>query len=686
MSQFPLLRPELAIAEQVYRGEVSYVVKDPATFKYFRFRALEIAVMQEFDGKRSIPEIADSLAADGLAVKASSVEAFARKLKDMGLIQRSQAEKSVLMLERLRADRGRRLDTQASYRGNILRMRWSIGDPDQWLERNLPRIRFMFTPGFVGISILFFLIYTFICVANWPVFSDALARLYTPSRFSVGMILTFYLTGIVIIAIHELGHAFTCKYFGGRVHEMGAMLIYFEPAFFCNVNDSWTFPELRQRMWVTVAGSWIQMIVAALGAMVWWITQPGTLVNEIAIAAVLIGGITTVLANANPLIPLDGYYALSDYLEVSNLRQRAFGYLAWTFKHYILRLTVPAPPADDRERKIFLVYGLLAALYITFIFWFMGSLVFGWMSGLLGLLGILLFLTGLWFMTRQVLHRGAQLVLASLREQRARWRRHRLVRWIVLAGAALLLLAIMPWPVTVSGHFVSAGWPSTEIVAPESGLVERVFATEGMTAPGGTPVIRLRSLELEQLAAATRRGRDSLILEAHRARAMGRSAEARQYDEEALAMAAQLRGAESRLQSLVLRSPRTGIVATPRLEELVGLNTHSGVALARLVSQDSVEIRIALSGAGAALVRPSQRVRLVTYANPADPLEARITTVAARSDSIRNELEVRVHLPVTGSHWRAGVTGEAQVILYRGTVVQLLWRAVQSRLRRDLLL
>ena len=41
------------------------------------------------------------------------------------------------------------------------------------------------------------------------------------------------------------------------------MLFYFEPAFFCNVNDAWTFPELRARLWVTAAGSWIQMVLAA---------------------------------------------------------------------------------------------------------------------------------------------------------------------------------------------------------------------------------------------------------------------------------------------------------------------------------------------------------------------------------------------------------------------------------------
>ena len=127
----------------------------------------------------------------------------------------------------------------------------------------------------------------------------------------------FWLSGTAIIVIHELGHGLTCKYFGGKVHEIGAMLFYFQLAFFCNVNDAWTFPERRARLWVTAAGAWIQLVVASIAAMVWWAATPGSLLAYAAFAGVFTGGIATVLMNANPLIPLDGYYALSDYLEVS---------------------------------------------------------------------------------------------------------------------------------------------------------------------------------------------------------------------------------------------------------------------------------------------------------------------------------------------------------------------------------
>ena len=57
------------------------------------------------------------------------------------------------------------------------------------------------------------------------------------------------------VTIHELGHAYACKHFGGEVHEMGFMLVFFMPAFYANVNDAWSFPQRSARLWVTAAGA-----------------------------------------------------------------------------------------------------------------------------------------------------------------------------------------------------------------------------------------------------------------------------------------------------------------------------------------------------------------------------------------------------------------------------------------------
>ena len=292
MSRSAKLRPDLVLVEQSYRGEQSYIVKDPQSRKYFRFRPVEIMVMQTLDGEHTPAEAAAALAAEGLKVSPAGVEAFAAKLTGMGLCERTLGERSVLQMERLRAERKRRL-SKGVFQGDMLRLRWSVGDPDKLFDRWLPRLRFFFTRTFLVISVALFAVYLLVLGLKWGEFSQALADLYT---FNVGLgsLAVLWLTGTVIIVIHELGHGLTCKYFGGQVHEIGAMLIYFEPAFFCNVNDAWTFPELRARLWVTAAGSWIQLVIASLAAVVWWAATPGTMVSDVAFAAVLIGGLTTV--------------------------------------------------------------------------------------------------------------------------------------------------------------------------------------------------------------------------------------------------------------------------------------------------------------------------------------------------------------------------------------------------------
>src|SRR5439155_1540171 len=134
------------------------------------------------------------------------------------------------------------------------------------------------------------IVYGTVAAARWPELAGALQRVVTPSSYTLSWFLLLYATALVIIAVHELGHGFTCKYFGGQVHEMGAMLLYFEPAFYCNVNDAWTFPDLKARLWVTAAGSWIQVVLAGIAAIVWWAVNPGTILSEIALAGVIIGG------------------------------------------------------------------------------------------------------------------------------------------------------------------------------------------------------------------------------------------------------------------------------------------------------------------------------------------------------------------------------------------------------------
>ncbi|HET7470847.1 MAG TPA: HlyD family efflux transporter periplasmic adaptor subunit [Gemmatimonadales bacterium] len=684
MSAAPKLRPDLTIVEQTYRGEQSFIVKDPKTRKYFRFRPLEVRVLQQFDGGRSAADIAAALSDDGIRLSAATVEKFAAKLKTMGLLERTVGERSVLQMERLRAQRRQRLKVAEGKDTDIFRLRWSAGDPDEFMNRTMPYLRWMFTRGFLIASLVLFAIYVVIAASKWSEVSQAFSDLYH-FRYSLGQFLTLYVAGAVIIVIHELGHGYTCKYFGGEVHEIGAMLLYFEPAFFCNVNDAWTFPDLKARLWVTAAGSWIQLVAASLAAIVWWAATPDTLISHLALSAVLIGGVTTIIMNANPLIPLDGYFALSDWLEVPNLRQRAFAHLAWLVKTRVLRLDVPMPPADEREQRIFLIYSLLALWYISSIMLVVAGTVYGWMDRALGAIGIGLFALAIWLMARGAIRSAAQTGAAAWRQFRAGVAARRLRdRAALLLVVVLLIGALIPRPITVTGPFAVAPALSVGLTSPDSGIVAGVYVREGTRVEAGMPLLQVRDLDLERAALEAGRRVDSISAREAQARAAGHSDETARLEAERATESARLDGMAAEQRLLTLRALVPGVVVTSRPERLTGRWVELGQHLLELGQPDSLEIRIALVGAGATQVRAGQPARLVFHADGRS-LAGRVGGVALSSAAGSGAVEARIGLRGDG-RCRPGMTGEASVTLRESNLWGALWWSVRRRVRTDILL
>ena len=679
----PALRPGVALIEQLYRGEQSFVVKDPATHKYFRFRPADAAVLRAFDGSRSAEEIASALAGAGLAISAGAIESFARTLSRLGLLERSLTERSGQELERLQSERRRR---RSLFRGEWLRMRWSVGDSDRFFSRAMPYLRWCFTPWFVGTSIGLFLAYAAILAARWSDFSTGVAATFGPAAIDAGTAAVLVVTFLGLTLIHELAHGFACKYFGGEVREMGFMLLYFQPAFYCNVSDAWSFPERRARLWVTAAGSWIQIVVASLAAIMWWAAAPGTLIADIGVAAMLVGGLTTLLTNANPLLPLDGYFALADWLEIPNLRHRAFAHFEWWFKSRALRLEVPQPPAGAHERRIFLTYGLLATLYVSAIFVFLAALLLGWARAAFGTFGVVLTIGLLFAQLRTKIAQWGRTVALSIRArldpQSAKSRRLR----FAIALGVITLVMLLPWTLTSGGSLVVRPAESQTVTAADSGVIDQVYVSEGARVDAGAPLIRLvnRAFEGELLSAG--RLLDSLTSSEAAARAAGRAGDAERFAAERASALAQFGGLERRMAAMTIRASVPGVVASPRPEYLLGRAVGAGDSLLTLATLDSVELRIALSSGGATRVRPGQTVHAISYGDGSSSWTGRVSEIAATAVAVQGSsgvIEARVRRAASES-WKPGVIGEASVEIERSTVIGALWWKARQLLRTDL--
>ena len=439
---YPRLRPDIRMVEQVMGGERSVVVKDPATGKYFRMQGPETQVLRAFDGTRSFAEVARVMAEQGMRMSEGAVEAFARSCSRLGLLERTLGESSTLELERLRAERSRR---RSLFRGELMRMRFAFPNSDRIVAAGYPWFRWCFSRGFIAASIASFVLYVLVIAVAWPEFSRALLDVADLSRLSAGRVATYVIVTLVVTIIHEFGHAFTCKHYGGDVSEMGFMIIYLQPAFYCNVNDAWSFPDLRARLWVTAAGMWIQLVVAGIAAAVWWLAVPGTWTAEIALAAMIAGGLTSVLTNMNPLLPLDGYFALTDWLAIPNLRQRGMAWMSWWVRHRLLGVELPEPAASPREARVLRWYGALAGIYITTMLTLFSILVVGAASRAMGGTGIALALGALWLLLGRHVRTWSRAVVEGVRQRAARtpWRRRAMV-----AAAVLLVIGLLPWRAT----------------------------------------------------------------------------------------------------------------------------------------------------------------------------------------------------------------------------------------------
>ena len=680
----PCLRTDISIIQQVYRGETSFVVKDLAAGKYFRFGATEVRVLRAFDGQRTPTEIAEVLTEEGLRISAPVVEGFARTMADAGFLERALEERSTLQIERLRAERNQRR-RPALFRGELLRMRWSFGDPDALLTRTLPYLDWMFGRAFVLTSVAAFLLYVVLLGARWGDFRAALAATYSLHTITLTNVVVLWMTAGVVILIHELGHAYTCKHFGGEVREMGFMLIYFQPAFYANVSDAWSFQERRARLWVTAAGGWIQLVVASAAAVVWWAAVPDSLVSHVAVAAMLVGGATTLLTNANPLLPLDGYFALTDWMEIPNLRLRAFGHFRWWIQRHVLRIDVPEPPASARERRVFLIYGALSTAYTLTLFYVLASLVVGWSRRAFGIVGAVVTVALLLYLLRARIVAAARGVLLAARARREVLRRLRRPARIAGVVVALALL-VVPWTLTSPGEFVVGSVASRVVTAEDAGVVDQVLVREGMRVDAGSPLLRLVNHDLERRILETSRLVDSLALSESVARSAARSGEASRLTAERTEAEAALAGLERRASGLTLRASSAGVVVTPHVEELYGRLVGVGDTLLALASLDSVELRIALAGAGATRVQRGQVVHAISFADPGAPWTARVGEVSSAGTSgTGGTVEARVRRAATDA-WRPGTRGEASVELRRSNVLGALWWNARQLVRGDLLL
>jgi putative peptide zinc metalloprotease protein len=490
---FPRFRPDLQVSEQ--RGGVAtvYVLKEPASGRIYRLPEAAYFIARQLDGHTASEEIRKRVEEKfGDVLSREELDAYTAQLRRLGLLEDATQPPNSQA-----APAGR-------VRGDLLYLRFKAFDPDRGLQRLLPALRWVFTRGFVASSAALMLFAFAVAAANWQEIHQEFARLY-----SFHALLYAWCVLILTVCAHELAHALTCKHFGGQVREMGFMLIYFQPALYCNVSDAWMFPEKAKRLWVTAAGGYLDVLLWALAVLAWRVTEPDAALHFAALVVLATAGVRT-LFNVNPLIKLDGYYLLADALDVPNLRARAFRYLG-SLRRRLTREIGAAAPDDTpaRERRIFLAYGVLAGAYslllLGSIAWWFGSYLVGEYHGF----GFVLFVILLSMMLRNPLKRSLLALPERIRTAPLWFRSlNRPARVLTVGGSVLAALFLVPMTLTVSGSFAIRPVDNADLRAEVEGIIETVYVNEGDMVGKDAIVARLadynRRAELAQTEAALR--------------------------------------------------------------------------------------------------------------------------------------------------------------------------------------
>ncbi|MCJ7498836.1 PqqD family peptide modification chaperone, partial [bacterium] len=449
----PRLRTHARIHRHSYGGEVWYVLQDNVSGRFYRFTPIAYHLIGLMDGQRSIHEIWEKSAerfGDDAPTQGDMIRVLSQLHSADVLVSTVPPDVEEILTRSEKVSRGKIM----SYIKSPLFLRFPLFDP----ERLLQRTAFIFRPAF---SVFGFFVWAI--MVSWALFQAAqhwpeLTHNIADRILSGQNLLIIGLVYPIIKALHEFGHAYAVKRWGGEVHEMGVMLLVLMPLPYVDASSASGFTEKRRRILVTASGIMVELFIASL-AMIAWLNLDQGLARSVAFNAMFIGSVSTVLFNANPLLRYDGYYLLSDFLEIPNMAQRSITWIGYLIKRYIFGMKKTEQPYARPDEKAWLtVYSIAAFIYRAFIY--VSIILF--ISGKFFIIGILL---GIWafinMVALPVFNRIKFVVFSpALREKR--------LQAVLLSSVAIGLIAALiflaPFP----------SWTRTEGVVwvPEGSLVK----------------------------------------------------------------------------------------------------------------------------------------------------------------------------------------------------------------------
>lgn len=608
----PRLRSHVRVSRHVYRDQAWYLLQDTSTGRNHRVDESTFHFIGRMDGQRSTDEIWHSLLnqlGEKTPTQDETIEILCQ-LSDNDLLQcEITPNVAELFRRRLEKNRKRRIAML-----NPLAFRVPLFDPDKLLERLAPLGRALVQPLSILIWAAVIVMGLVSAALNWEsIRAFASVHMLTPK-----FLLLMWGLYPLVKAIHELGHGLAVKGWGGEVRETGVSLLVLVPVPFVDASAASAFPEKYRRVLVSAAGIMVELLLAALALMLWVNIEDG-LLRDMAFVVIVIGGVSTLMFNGNPLLRFDGYFVLSDALDIPNLGPRSTQYIAYLAQRYLLKLdTATSPVTGKGEAPLLFLYALASFCYR----WFVSVLIVLWAGAYSFWLGVIAGALVALSMLIKPLHNMVQYLRTAPQLARSRSRAYAVVGGIT--AGLLVALLVVPMPFSTIAEGVVWLPEQARVRAETGGFVTEVYAHDGQEVKPGDLLLTLSDPELNAKLAAAQARLAALDIEYNRLLDID-AGRARSTMEDIISARAELQEVQRRLAALNVTSAVEGRLVMPREQDLPGSYIARGAVIAHVLRDEDISVKVAVPQQDAGMIRGNTRkVQVSLVDQPGQTLNAQL--------------------------------------------------------------
>jgi putative peptide zinc metalloprotease protein len=560
----PRLRAHARIHRHVYRDRPWYVLEDVVNQRVHRFTPATHSVIGLMDGRRTLHEVWQ-IATENMGDDAPTQDEMIRLLAQLhtaDVLQCDVPPDTVEVLQRFEKTEGTKLRKRLLM---PMAQNFSLLDPDRMLRWLVPKLGPLLGPLGFALWLAVVLPAAFLAGVHWTELTEGiLDKILMPQNLFV-MWLIFPLVKI----FHEFGHGVIARRFGVEVHDMGVMLLVITPVPYVDASSASALPEKHRRALVGAGGMIFELLLAALAFYVWLNAEPGV-VRSLAYNVMVLAGVTTLTFNANPLLRFDGYYILSDLIEIPNLRQRSNGQVRYLAERWLLGNQDAEPPDTSGSEPVWLtVFAIAAFCYRVFVVVAIMFFVFNASF----LLGIVIGGASALNWVAKPIYQGFNFLF---RDPRLRNKRSRALT-AALGGIAALVLILFVLPLPYRTLAEGVVWtPEDALVrAKTSGFVQRFVAEPGTRVRAGDLLIECSDPDLEATAAVLEARLAGATVEYRQARVTDLP-KARLLAEDVRHLEEQLARIRQRLDGLLVRAGRDGMFVVLKSDDLLGRTLEMG--------------------------------------------------------------------------------------------------------------